>query len=136
MLTALRLEEEKQKRLERTKILKLILGKKLGAKELRKMMIRMEQLTLEDLEMEVEEVEDKIIELMEIEEESMGPRDDENSEMDLSSQEEEVDEESDDKATTDVSSIRSHGSGISSFVPFVEIWPDSFAVYACLMCAV
>ena len=36
MLSALKLEEKKQKRLERTKILKLILGKKMGAKKLKK----------------------------------------------------------------------------------------------------
>ena len=74
MLSALKLEEEKQKRLERTKILKLILGEKMGAKKLRKMIGLMGQLTLEDLEMEVEEVEAKVTELMETEEESRESR--------------------------------------------------------------
>ena len=70
MLSALKLEEEKQKRLERSKILKLILGGTLGAKKLRKMIGLMDQLTLEDLEMEMEEVEAKVTELIETEEES------------------------------------------------------------------
>ena len=56
LLAALRLEEEKQNRLERTKVLKLILGKKFGAKKLRSMIRMIKQLTMEDLEMEVEEV--------------------------------------------------------------------------------
>ena len=106
MLKALRLEEKNQKRLERTKILKLILSKKLGVQNLRKMMIRIEQITLEDIDMEVEEVKAKITELMVIEDETMGPRDDENTEMDLSSQDGEVEEGSEDKDTTDVSSRR------------------------------
>ena len=41
LLAALRLEEEKQRRLERTRILKLILSKKLGARELRRMVSMM-----------------------------------------------------------------------------------------------
>ena len=90
-MTALRLEEQKQKRLERTKVLKMILGKKLGAKKLRRMMLMMEQLTMEDLEMEVEEVEAKVAELMEIGEEYSDPRDEPNK-MELSNQEGDVEE--------------------------------------------
>ena len=63
-MTALRLEEEEHKRLERITVLKLILGRKLGAKKLRRMMLMMEQLTMEDLEMEVEEEEPKVAELI------------------------------------------------------------------------
>ena len=47
----------------------------MGAKKLRKMIGLMGQLTLEDLEMEVEEIEAKVTELMETEEESRESRD-------------------------------------------------------------
>ena len=76
------LEEDKQKRLERTRVLKMILGKKLGAKKLKRMMLMMEQLTIDDLEMEVEQVEAKVAELMEIGEDR-DPRDETNK-MELS----------------------------------------------------
>ena len=56
-------------------ILKVILGKKLGAKRLRSMMRTMELMPLEDLNMEVEEVEAKAIEMMETEEISALPED-------------------------------------------------------------
>ena len=65
----LMLEEEKQRRLERTRILKLILGKKLGARKLRRMISMMELMTIDDLEMESEEVEAKATEMMETEDE-------------------------------------------------------------------
>ena len=65
LLAALRMEEERLKRLERTKTLKLILGKKLGAKRLRSMMNMMKDMSMEELGMEVEEVEDRAIGMME-----------------------------------------------------------------------
>ena len=68
LLAALRLEEEKQRRLERTRILKLILSKKLGAIKLRMMVNMMNQMSLEELEMEVEEVEVRVMEMMETDE--------------------------------------------------------------------
>ena len=65
LLAALGLEEEKQRRLERTRILKKILGRKLGAINLRKVIRMMNLMTIDDLEMEVEEVEAKAMEMME-----------------------------------------------------------------------
>ena len=75
-MTALRLEEKKHKRLERTIVLKMILGKKLGNKKLKRMMLMMEQRTMEDIEMEIGE-------------EYSDPRDeDENNKSELSNHEE------------------------------------------------
>ena len=68
LLAALRLEEEKQRRLERTRTLKLILSKKLGALKLRMVLNMMNRMSLEDLEMEVDEVEVRIMEMMETDE--------------------------------------------------------------------
>ena len=61
LLAALRVEEEKQRRLERTKILKLTLGKKLGARKLRRMVSMMNKMSLDELEMEVDDVELRIM---------------------------------------------------------------------------
>ena len=65
LLAALSMEEDRQRRLERTRTLKLILGKKLGAKSLRSMMIMMKNMSLEELEMEVDALEDRAREMME-----------------------------------------------------------------------
>ena len=123
LMTALRLEEDKHKRLERTKVLKMILGKKLGAKKLRRMMLMMEQLTMGDLEMEVEEVEAKVSELMEIGD----PRDEDvTDKMELSNHEgvsEEVSLEPVD-ITTLVNSGGIQGVGEDKYVPFMNVLPD------------
>ena len=68
LLAALRLEEEKQRRLERTRTLKLILSKKLGALKLRMVVNMMNRMSLEELEMEVDEVEVRVMEMMETDE--------------------------------------------------------------------
>ena len=65
LLAALRMEKERVRRLERTKTLKLILGKKLGAKRLRSMMNMMKEMSIEELGMEVGEVEDRARGMME-----------------------------------------------------------------------
>ena len=139
-MTAMRLEEQKQKRLERTKVLKMILSKKLGAKKLRRMMLMMEQLTMEDLEMEVEEVEAKVAELMEIGDEYSDPKyDDEPNKMELSNQEGDVEEMASRmdedrllrkmslepvKNTTIVESGGIQGVGENNYVPFFNVSPD------------
>ena len=61
------MEEERQRRLERTEMLKLLLTKKLGAKKLKTMLRMMQLMSLDDLEMEVEEVEARALELMDTE---------------------------------------------------------------------
>ena len=66
MLDALRMEEDRQRRLERTRTLKLILRKKLGAQSLRSMMNLMKEMSLEELGMEVDEVENRAREMMEM----------------------------------------------------------------------
>ena len=49
LLLTLRLEEERQRRLERTEVLKLLLTKKLVAKKLKRMLRLMQLMSLEDL---------------------------------------------------------------------------------------
>ena len=61
---ALKLEESRQERLERSRLLKVMLGKKLGAKRLRTMMRMMKQVCLGDPCMEVDEVEARVLEIM------------------------------------------------------------------------
>ena len=51
--------EAKQRRLERITLVKKILSKKLEAKNLRTMLRMLDKLSLEDLEMEVDEIESK-----------------------------------------------------------------------------
>ena len=65
-LLTLRLEEERQKRLERIKMLKHVMERKWNAKKLRRILGMMRQMSLEDLEMEIEEVEARALEMMDI----------------------------------------------------------------------
>ena len=67
LLLTLKLEEERQRRLKRTEVLKNILRKKMNAQELKKMLRMMRLMSLEDLEMEVGQVEARATELMETE---------------------------------------------------------------------
>ena len=67
MLLTLRLEELRQKRLARIAILKEVMSKKLNAQKLRDILKMMRRMTMEDLEMEIEEVEAKAMELMDME---------------------------------------------------------------------
>ena len=64
LMEALKLEESRQERLERSRLLKVMLGKKLGAKRLRTMMRMMKQVCLGDPCMEVDEVEAGVLEIM------------------------------------------------------------------------
>ena len=66
LLLTLRLEEERQKRLERIDILKQVMKRKWNAKKLREILRMMRQMSLEDLEMEIEEVEARALERMDI----------------------------------------------------------------------
>ena len=59
MLLTLRLEEMRQKRLARIAILKEMMSKKLNAQKVRDILKMMQRMTMEDLEMEIEEVEAK-----------------------------------------------------------------------------
>ena len=68
MLMMLAMEEDKRKRLERVEMLRKILMKKMTAQKLRTVLQMLQGLTLEELEMEVEEVEALVMELMDTEE--------------------------------------------------------------------
>ena len=65
-------EEVKQRRLERIKVLQRILKKKYEATKVKQILRMLRMLTLEDLEMEVDVVERKVIELMEVDDERPG----------------------------------------------------------------
>ena len=69
MLLAIRVYEEKQKRLDRIDVLKMILSKKLGAARMREILRMMKRMSLGDLEMNVDCVEDLALEMMETGEE-------------------------------------------------------------------
>ena len=70
LLLTLKLEEERQRRLVRTEFLKNILRKKMNAQKLKIMLRLMRLMSLDDLEMEVEQVEAMATELMETEDRS------------------------------------------------------------------
>ena len=69
VLLALRMAEEKQKRLDRIEVLRKILSKKLKASQMREILRLMRKMSLGDLEMDVGWVEDLAMDLMETEEE-------------------------------------------------------------------
>ena len=66
------MEEARQRRLTRIEMIKKIWEKKIQAKNLKKMLSMLRELSPEDLEMEVEIVELKTLEMMELEEELDG----------------------------------------------------------------
>ena len=66
---ALRVYEEKQKRLDRIEVLKMILSKKLEASRMKEILRMMRKMSLGDLEMNVDWVEDLALEMMETGEE-------------------------------------------------------------------
>ena len=68
LLDAVERGEAREKRLNRIMMIKLIWEKKLAAKNIRKMYRMLEQLSLEDLEMEIDDIELKAIDMMELEE--------------------------------------------------------------------
>ena len=68
MMMMLAKVEEKRKRLERVEMLRKILMKKMAAQKLRTVLQMLHSLTLEELEMEVDEVEALVMELMDTEE--------------------------------------------------------------------
>ena len=68
MMMMLAKVEEKRKRLERVEMLRKILMKKMAAQKLRTVLRMLQSLTLEELEMEVDEVEALVMELMDTEE--------------------------------------------------------------------
>ena len=67
LLDAMKSEEEKQMRLERIKLLQVILKKKMTASKLRDMIRMMHLMTIEDLEMEVDMVVEQAKDMMETE---------------------------------------------------------------------
>ena len=69
---AMEREEGKQRRLERIKVLQRILKKKYEATKVKQILRMLRMLTLEDLEMDVDVVERKAIELMEVDNEMLG----------------------------------------------------------------
>ena len=68
LLAAVKRQKAKQRRIERTLILKKELKKKLEAKSLRNILRMLKRLSLEDLEMEIEEIGLKVLDMMELDE--------------------------------------------------------------------
>ena len=75
LLEAVERGEAREKRLKRIMMIKLIWEKKLAAKNLSKMFRMLEQLSLEDLDIEVDNIELKAIDMMELEEYDDQPND-------------------------------------------------------------
>ena len=68
LLLVLEEEEAKERRLKRIEMIKEVWKRKIAATNLRKIMRMLRAMSLEDLDMEVDSIEMKILEMMEVEE--------------------------------------------------------------------